>query len=74
MPKIPMPKFSVRLVGQLLAATIVALVVAATLGYVAQNQFELSADAIRAAALNGASLVVAFLLVAGIGRSQKDKR
>jgi len=74
MPKFPMPKLTLRAVGQLVAAALVALVAAAALDYVAHSQFELAPDAIRAAALNGASLVVAFLLVAGIGRSQKDKR
>ncbi|NVN88047.1 MAG: hypothetical protein HXX15_18360 [Rhodopseudomonas sp.] len=74
MPKIPMPKLSVRVVGQLVVAAIVALVAAAALDYIAHSQLELSPDAVRGGALNGASLVVAFLLVAGIGRSQKDKR
>jgi membrane protein DedA with SNARE-associated domain len=72
MPKLP--KISMKLVGQWAAACVVAAVVAATLGYVASEVYAVPAQSIRAGALNVASLFVAYLLLAGIGRKkQKDK-
>jgi hypothetical protein len=74
MPMLPeMPKMSRQLVGQLVAAGAMAFVVAGALAYIASNQLAYSADGIRSAALNVASLVVAFLLVAGLGRGEKGK-
>jgi hypothetical protein len=72
MPK--MPKMTVKLAGELLASGIGAFFAAVALSYVAQNHYQLSAEAIRGGALNAASLVVAYLLVAGINFRQKDKK
>jgi hypothetical protein len=69
-----MPKITVKLAGQLLASGIVAFFVAVALSYIAQNHYQLSAESIRSGALNAASLVVAYLLVAGINFRQKDKK
>jgi uncharacterized membrane protein len=74
MARIPkMPKLSKKVVGQYGAAALVAAVVAAALAYIAGHYYAFSAETIRDAALNVASLVVAYLLISGIGRGQKDK-
>jgi hypothetical protein len=69
-----MPKITIKVAGRLVASGIVALIVAATLSYIAQHHYQLSAEATRNGALNAASLVVAYLLVAGINFRQKDKK
>jgi hypothetical protein len=69
-----MPKITIKAAGQLVASGIVAVIVAAMLSYIAQNHYQLSAEAIRNGALNAVSLVVAYLLVAGINFRQKDKK
>jgi hypothetical protein len=72
MPKLP--NISMMLVGQWAAACAVAALVAATLGYVASEYYAVPPASIRSVALNIASLFVAYLLLAGIGRKkQKDK-
>ncbi|MBB5048746.1 hypothetical protein HNR60_003516 [Rhodopseudomonas rhenobacensis] len=73
MPKFSFPKLSPKSWGYLAAAGVVALIVAAAVEYIARTQFGFSPDGIRYAAFNVASLVVAYLLVAGIGREQKGK-
>ncbi len=73
MPQFTLPKLSTKSWGYLALAGIAALIVAAVLEYVARTNFGFSADGIRYAAFNVASLVVAFLLVAGIGRKQDGK-
>jgi len=61
--------------GLLAVAALAAVVTAAVLSEITHHGFGLSSEAVRDGALNGASLVVAFLLVAGIGRRpKKDKR
>jgi hypothetical protein len=69
-----MPKITIKLAGQLAVSAVVAMIAAAALSYVAQNHYQLSAQSIREGALNAASLVVAYLLVAGINFRQKDKK
>lgn len=70
-----MPKWPLKSIGWLVAAAVAALGAAAILNAVTHHGFGLSGEAVREGALNVASLVVAFLLVAGIGRSEKkDKR
>jgi hypothetical protein len=62
------------MVGLFAAAGVAAIVVAAALSAITHKTFGFSGEAVREGALNVASLVVAFLLVAGIGWRQKDKR
>jgi hypothetical protein len=69
-----MPKFDPRKAGLLALAAIAAVIVAAILSGITQGALGLPNGAVRYGALNIASLVVAFMLVAGIGRRQKDKR
>jgi hypothetical protein len=72
MPKFQMPKITAKLVAQSFAVATVTVAAAASLATIA-SQLAYPADSVRSAALNVASLVVAFLLVAGIGQGQKDK-
>ncbi|RJF70697.1 hypothetical protein [Rhodopseudomonas palustris] len=69
-----MPKLSLQTVGRLALAGVAAIAAAGLLFAVTRGAFGFSSDGIRIAALNVASLVVAFLLVAGIGRKPKDER
>jgi hypothetical protein len=55
-----------KTLNQLAIAAFVAVILALSLGYIAQEQFGLSSAAIRNDALLVASLVVAFLLVGGV--------
>jgi len=72
MPK--WPKISPKLIGQWAAACAVAALVAAALALIISQYTALSAASVREIALNVASLFVAYLLLAGIGRKkQKDK-
>ncbi|NEW92162.1 hypothetical protein DY468_09390 [Rhodopseudomonas sp. BR0M22] len=74
MPKWPMPKLSRRDVGRLAGAGAAAVIIAAVLSVVMVSGFGWPVSSVRVWALNVASLVVAFLLVAGVGRRQNDKR
>ena len=69
-----MPKLTLPIIGGLALAGLGAIVAAGLLYVVARSTLGFSSDGIRVAALNVASLVVAFLLVAGIGRRSKDER
>lgn len=72
MPKLP--EIPPKLVSQWVAATVIAAIVAAALAYIASTYYALPGDRVREIALNVASLFVAYLLLAGIGRKkQKDK-
>lgn len=68
-----MPKFTTRTIGRFVLAGITAVAVATALYAVTRGALGFSSEGIRGAALNVASLVVAFLLVAGIGRKPKDE-
>ncbi|MFZ5739779.1 MAG: hypothetical protein ACOY6K_23165 [Pseudomonadota bacterium] len=74
MPKWPMPKLSRKNVGRLAGAGVVAVAVAAVLSVTMVSGIGLAGASVREWALNLASLVVAFLLIAGVGRRQNDKR
>ena len=69
-----MPKLSLQTIGRLALAGVAAFAAAGLLYAVTRSALGFSTDGIRIAALNVASLVVAFLLVAGIGRKPKDER
>lgn len=69
-----MPKFSLQTTGRFVLAGVAAIAAAGLIYAVTRGAFGFSGDGIRVAALNVASLVVAFLLVAGIGRRPKDER
>ncbi|MGP9813896.1 hypothetical protein ACTZWT_20490 [Rhodopseudomonas sp. NSM] len=69
-----MPKLTLKTVGLFAAAGLAAIIVAAVVNAIMHKTFGFSPNAVREGALNVASLVVAFLLVAGIGRRQKDER
>jgi len=69
-----MPKLTSKTIGLFAAAGLAAFVVAGLLNALALKTFGFTSQAVREGALNAASLVVAFLLVAGIGWRQKDKR
>ncbi|WP_234826855.1 hypothetical protein [Rhodopseudomonas palustris] len=69
-----MPKLSRNNVGRLVGAGVAAIVIAAVLGIATMRGLGLPAASVREWALNLASLVVAFLLIAGIGRRQNDNR
>jgi len=70
-----MPKLTPRTAGMLATALVAAVVAAIVLSEITHQGLGLSSETVRGGALNGASLVVAFLLVAGIRRRpNKDKR
>lgn len=68
-----MPKFNSKTIGLFAAAGIAALVAAGLLNALTLKTLGFTGEAVREGALNVASLVAAFLLVAGIGWRQKDK-
>ncbi|MBB1093036.1 hypothetical protein [Rhodopseudomonas pseudopalustris] len=68
-----MPKLAPKTIGLIAAAGFAAIVVAGLLSMITSTTLGFSGEAVREGALNVVSLVVAFLLVAGIGRQQKDK-
>lgn len=67
-----MQKPSPRTFGLLAGALLTAIVVAAILSSIMHNGFGVPAGSVREGALNVASLVVALLLVAGIGRKKQN--
>ncbi|ABE38629.1 hypothetical protein RPD_1392 [Rhodopseudomonas palustris BisB5] len=70
---VTMPKLAPKTIGLIAAAGFAAIVVAGLLSMITSTTLGFSGEAVREGALNVVSLVVAFLLVAGIGRQQKDK-
>ena len=74
MPKWPIPKLSRKNVGRLAGAGVAATAIAAVLSVTMVRGIGVPSTSVREWALNLASLVVAFLLIAGVGRRQNDKR
>lgn len=69
-----MPKLTSQMAGRMALAGLAAVAVAGLLYAVTSGAFGFTGEGIRNAALNVASLVVAVLLVAGIGRKPKGER
>ncbi|MCG6204923.1 hypothetical protein LPW26_09760 [Rhodopseudomonas sp. HC1] len=69
-----MPKLNLQTMGRFALAGLAAIAAAGLLYVVTRSALGFPSDGIRIAALNIASLVVAFLLIAGIGRRPKDER
>lgn len=74
MSKLPMPKLSRQTVLRLAGAGIAAVVIAGGLSVMTLRGMGLPGESVREGALNVASLVFAFVLIAGVGRRQNDKR
>jgi hypothetical protein len=69
-----MANLTAKKIGLIAMAVVAAAAVAGLLSVITHQAIGLSGPAVREGALNVASLVVAFLLIAGIGRRQKGKR
>lgn len=74
MSKLSMPKLSRQTVLRLAGAGIAAVVIAGVLSVMTLRGMGLPGESVREGALNVASLVFAFVLIAGVGRRQNDKR